>query len=60
MPEDVDFLRAQADKCRWLAARIATKDVAQTLLQMAQEYDERAVRIAAEHDRGAAEAGGEG
>jgi hypothetical protein len=48
MPEDVEFLRAQAEKCRWLAARIAAKDVAHTLLQMAQEYEERAARIARE------------
>lgn len=48
MPEDIEFLRAQAEKCRWLAERIATKDVAQTLRQMAQEYEERADRIASE------------
>jgi len=48
MLEDVDFLRAQAEKCRWLAARVAAKDVERTLLQMAREYDGRADRIAAE------------
>jgi hypothetical protein len=48
MSEDVEFLRAQAEKCRWLAARIATRDVTQTLLQMAQEYEDRADRIARE------------
>lgn len=47
MPEDVDFLRAQAEKCRWLAARIDTSDVAETLLQMAREYENRAERLAA-------------
>lgn len=53
MTEDVEFLRAQAAKCRWLAARIATRDVAQTLLQMAEEYDERAARIARAAEGGA-------
>lgn len=48
MPEDVEFLRAQAVKCRWLAARIATKDVADTLLQMARDYEERADRLTGE------------
>jgi hypothetical protein len=48
IPEDVEFLRAQAEKCRWLAARIAAKDVAHTLLQMAQEYEGRAARIVGE------------
>jgi hypothetical protein len=46
MTEDVDFLRAQAEKCRWLAARVAAKDMERTLLQMAQDYEERADRIA--------------
>lgn len=48
MLEDVDFLRAQAEKCRWLAARVAAKDVERTLIEMAREYDARADRIAAE------------
>jgi len=52
MPEDIEFLRAQAEKCRWLAARIATKDVSETLLQMAREYEERAERLARERDPG--------
>jgi hypothetical protein len=52
MPEDDEFLRAQAEKCRWLAARVTAKDVAATLLQMAQEYDGRAERIAAERSGG--------
>ena len=40
--DDVRFLRAQAKKCRWLAERIGSSDVAETLLQMARDYDERA------------------
>jgi hypothetical protein len=42
MPEDAAFLRAQAEKCRWLAKRVTASDVSGTLLQMAREYDERA------------------
>jgi hypothetical protein len=42
--DDVQFLRAQAKKCRWLAERISSGDVVETLLQMARDYDERAVR----------------
>ncbi|HEY0413503.1 MAG TPA: hypothetical protein VGD66_10205 [Allosphingosinicella sp.] len=42
MQDDAAFLRAQAEKCRWLAQRINTKDVVQTLLGMAKDYDERA------------------
>jgi hypothetical protein len=45
MPEDAEFLRAQARKCRWLAQRIETRDVAETLRQMAREYDGRADRL---------------
>jgi hypothetical protein len=44
MPEDAAFLRAQAQKCRWLAARVTAPDVADTLRQMAREYDARAER----------------
>ena len=44
MPEDAAFLRAQAEKCRWLAKRVPASDVAETLLQMAREYDDRAAR----------------
>jgi hypothetical protein len=44
--DDIDFLRAQARKCRWLAARINARDVADTLNDMAREYDERAERLA--------------
>jgi len=40
--DDAQFLRAQAKKCRWLAERIGSSDVAETLLQMARDYDERA------------------
>jgi hypothetical protein len=43
-PEDAAFLRTQAEKCRWLAKRVTASDVADTLLQMAREYDERAAR----------------
>jgi hypothetical protein len=45
MPEDIEFLRAQAEKCRWLAARIPTSDVAETLRMMAKEYETRAARL---------------
>lgn len=44
MEDDVEFLRAQAHKCRWLADRVNSPDVVQTLLQMAQEYEARADR----------------
>jgi hypothetical protein len=44
MAEDKEFLRAQAEKCRWLAKRVTANDVAETLLQMARDYDERAAR----------------
>jgi hypothetical protein len=40
--DDAQFMRAQAKKCRWLAERIGSSDVAETLLQMARDYDERA------------------
>ena len=42
MADDVQFLRAQAKKCRWLAERISSSDVVETLLQMARDYEERA------------------
>jgi mevalonate kinase len=42
--DDAQFLRAQARKCRWLAERISSGDVVETLLQMAKDYDERAAR----------------
>jgi hypothetical protein len=42
--DDAQFLRAQAKKCRWLAERISSGDVVETLLQMARDYDERAAR----------------
>jgi hypothetical protein len=50
MAEDAEFLRAQAEKCRWLAARIAASDVAQTLRAMAKDYDARAALIEGETD----------
>lgn len=48
MADDAQFLRAQAEKCRWLAQRINTRDVIESLLQMAKEYEARAARIAGE------------
>jgi hypothetical protein len=51
-PEDAAFLRAQAEKCRWLAKRVTATEVARTLVQMAREYDERAARR--DSDAGAA------
>lgn len=45
MENDAEFLRAQARKCRWLADRVNSRDVVQTLLQMAREYDARADRL---------------
>ena len=42
MNEDAEFLRAQAAKCRWLARSVTTPDVAETLRQMADEYEARA------------------
>jgi hypothetical protein len=39
---DIDFLREQARKCRRLAAMVTTRDVVETLLQMAVDYDRRA------------------
>jgi hypothetical protein len=40
--DDVEFLRAQARKCRWLSDRVNSKDVVHTLLEMARDYDARA------------------
>jgi hypothetical protein len=42
MADDAPFLRAQAKKCRWLAQRINGKDVVESLLEMAREYEARA------------------
>jgi hypothetical protein len=44
MADDAHFLRAQAEKCRWLAQRVNAGDVSETLLAMARDYDERAER----------------
>jgi hypothetical protein len=44
MQDDAAFLRAQAEKCRWLADRINVRDVVDTLLQMARDYEERAAK----------------
>lgn len=45
MAEDAQFFRAQAEKCRWLAQRINAKDVADSLLEMARDYEARAAAI---------------
>jgi hypothetical protein len=42
MSDDAAFLREQARRCRRLARGIATPDVAETLDQMAADYDARA------------------
>ena len=39
---DADFLREQARKCRRLASLVTTRDVVETLQQMAVDYDRRA------------------
>jgi hypothetical protein len=44
MDEDREFLRAQAKKCRWLAARIDNEELAETLTGMARDYEARAGR----------------
>jgi hypothetical protein len=54
MADDAQFLRAQARKCRWLAERINSGDVIETLLQMARDYDERAARKESENEGEAA------
>lgn len=45
MDEDATFLREQAARCRRLAAGITTKDVAETLLRLAQDYEQRANEV---------------
>jgi hypothetical protein len=45
MSDDVAFLREQARRCRRLARGIATPDVAETLNQMASDYDARAEQM---------------
>ncbi|QAY75682.1 hypothetical protein [Sphingosinicella sp. BN140058] len=40
--EDAESLRAQAARCRRLAAMVTTPDVIETLRQMAREYEARA------------------
>ena len=42
---EAEYLRKQAERCRWLAARIHEGDVAQSLLRMGAEYEERAGRL---------------
>ena len=34
---EAEYLRKQAERCRWLAARINEGDVARSLLRMAEE-----------------------
>jgi hypothetical protein len=48
MNEDVRFFRTQAERCRRLARTVSTRDVGETLRQMAEEYEERAKRLEAE------------
>jgi hypothetical protein len=48
MSEDAAFLREQARRCRRLARDISTPDVVRTLLAMADDYDERADKLAPE------------
>ena len=45
MDEDATFLREQAARCRRLAAGITAKDVAETLLRLAQDYERQADEI---------------
>jgi hypothetical protein len=45
MSDDAAFLREQARRCRRLARGIATPDVAETLEQMAHDYDARAAEM---------------
>jgi hypothetical protein len=47
---DADFLREQARKCRRLAALVTTRDVVETLQQMAVDYDRRAAVLEASGD----------
>jgi hypothetical protein len=42
---DAEFLRNQAQRCRWLAGRITSGDVAQSLIELADEYERRAERM---------------
>jgi hypothetical protein len=52
MQDDAAVLRAQAEKCRWLAQRINSRDVVDSLLEMAKDYDERAARQEADRADG--------
>lgn len=44
MQDDSAFLKAQAQKCRWLADRVNARDVVEALERMAREYEERAAK----------------
>ena len=48
------FLKEQAARCRRLAAMVTTRDVVETLLEMAAEYERRAAAL--EKDEEAEEA----
>jgi hypothetical protein len=44
MASESEFLKAQAQKCRWLADRVNARDVVDTLLRLAADYEERAAK----------------
>ena len=44
MTEEVERLRMQAEKCRWLAAPLTPRDC-DTLLDLAAEYERRAEEL---------------
>lgn len=48
MANDATFLRSQAAQCRRLANMVNTQDVVETLLRMADEYEQRAEKSEAE------------
>jgi hypothetical protein len=45
--DEYTFLITQARKCRMLAKSVSTRDVAQTLSAMANDYEERAAAAVA-------------
>lgn len=45
-PVDRDYLSTQAERCRRLAATIGDSVTVTTLVELAEEYDERAQRAA--------------
>ncbi len=48
---DSEYLRQQARKCRRLAEAVDRKDIAQTLLEMAREYEEHARKLQAGEEK---------